>query len=408
MPIPYLLFLVACTTLTFLLMIPGIAVRAVLFTFGLAIPLLFLLLFATILLWMLLPAAIYWRTGARWPLVAVGLAAAVLLLALPQLLADRAAARLVAEVGIIPPAALHLDSPVGVEIIRDRRHNADFYGQTAAQSAFYGDAPCFDLCERLLLGGKVAWVRIVLRDDAFENTRTRTRALFVTAPGAACNAANPDLPTTAPCVLFAPDHGQRAGLTLDLADQRIWADEQRAGWPLQEIGTRTATAYLGVDPSTAIFRARQVFHDRPTWLIGFDLGRRANGSRGGVAMLRQRSATAHIDLATALSAMGFPLAPERKLFPKAPGTEDNRFTEPPRDAQDAAYVVSMLATGPEGTPTFSNAFAQVVNGWQQRLRRKPELSAGERSIFCASLDDPRIGNFAWSDQVIDRHDLTCP
>lgn len=409
MPIPYLLFLATCSALSVILMVPGIAMMAAIFTLGLAIPLLFLILMATILLWTLLPAALYWRTRARWPLVGLGLAVPLLLLSLPPMLADRAALRQAAEVGIIQPTALLLTSPIGVEIIRDVQHNDDLYVRSIAQSALYDDALCFDLCERLLTGGEVAWVRIVLRNDAFVNTSTQTHALFVAASGAACTAANPDLSATGSCVLFAPDHRKPAGLTLDLADHRTWAKDQTGSWPFLEVGTRSATAYVGTDPSAVIFRARQVFHDRPTGLIGFALGGFGNGdSGGGLAMLRQRSATAPIDLATALSAMGFPLGPERMPLPEAPGTENNFSNRNPPDAQDAAYVASMLATGPERATTFSNAFAQVVNGWHDRLRWKPTLTTADRLIFCASLNDPRIATYFWSDQVIRRHDLICP
>jgi hypothetical protein len=408
MPIPYLLFLATCSALTLILMVPGVAMMATIFTIGLAIPLMFLVLMATILLWTLLPAALCWRTRARWPLVVVGLVLPVTLLAMPPVLADRAAARLVADVGITQPAPMPLTGPIGVEIIRDVQHNQDLYARSAGQSALYTQAPCFDLCERLLLGGKVAWVRIVLRDDAFLNTSTRTQALFVAASGAACTAANPDLSIDTPCVLFAPDHGQPPSLTLDLADNRIKSSERAGTLFFQEIGTRTAIAYPGADSSAVVFRARQVFYDRPTGLLGFDLGNFGSGdSGGGLSMLRQSSATTPIDLSAAFAAMGFPLASKREVQPKAPGTEGNSFIQAPPDAQDAAYVASMLATGPEGGATFSSAFKLVVNDWHQRLRSKPELSAGDRAIFCASLNDPRIKSYHWSDQVIKRHKLAC-
>ena len=67
----------------------------------------------------------------------------------------------------------------------------------------------------------------------------------------------------------------------------------------------------------------------------------------------------------------------------------------------------MLATGPEGTPTFSNSFAQVLNGWHDRLRWKESLGTGDLAIFCSSLGDPRIRNYFWDDQVLRKHRMTC-
>lgn len=404
----YVPALVICTALSLVLMVPGIALIVGIGTMGIGFLLYPLLLLATLLLWALLPAALFWHSGGRWLLVALGLIVTALLLALPIVLADRAAARLVDEGGSLQPAALALTDPVGVEIIRHRSHHPDLYGANALQSAFYFHAPCFDLCERLLLGGKVAWVRIVLRDDAFVNSGARTQAFFVAAPGPACNAVNADLPPASPCVLFAPDHRLPADLTLDLEDRRIWPKERRNDWPLQEIGMRMATAYLGPDRSKVVFRATQVFHDRPIGLIGLKSGNLSSVAKvGGPTLMRRRSATAPIDLAEAVAAMGFPLAPSREAVPKAKGTEDNPFIQPPPDAQDAAYVVSMLATGPETGETFSNSFGQVLNDWHKDLRWKPDLTAADRAIFCASLGDPRIRNYFWDDQVVRKHRLAC-
>jgi hypothetical protein len=91
----------------------------------------------------------------------------------------------------------------------------------------------------------------------------------------------------------------------------------------------------------------------------------------GFLFARTRAITPPIDLAVAVAALGLPLGPQRKLPPKTPGTEQNIFFAPPPDAQDAAYVASLLALGPSPDPRDrSNAFAQEVNGWHGRLRWK--------------------------------------
>ncbi|MES2816642.1 MAG: hypothetical protein V4720_17205, partial [Pseudomonadota bacterium] len=105
--------------------------------------------------------------------------------------------------GSTQPASF--DRPLGVEIIRNVTHSPDFYSFDGVQSGFYGEAPCFDICERLLTGGDVAWVRIVLRDDAFANDKAETCAGFVLVRAADCHAFSIDFPAKgSTCIRFAP------------------------------------------------------------------------------------------------------------------------------------------------------------------------------------------------------------
>ena len=398
----YFILLVVCTGLTLIFAIPGIAILVLIFTFGLTFPLLFILPMATILLWALFPAVLARNSWLRWPALALGLALPTSLLLLPGM-ADREAAALVAAKSPVAPQPMALAGPVGVEIIRDASHHPDLWNTKDVRSDFYGDAPCFDLCERLLTGGKVAWVRITLRGDAVVNDKAETSAMFVKASDAACHAASADFPETgATCILFAPDDDQPAALVLDLADDRIWRDRATAAWPLEEIGTRTATAHAGASvEAPVVFRAVQLFYSRPNGLVGFDGGGLGNGNAGGGFLFaRTRAITPPIDLAAAVTALGLPLGPPRPLLPKTPGTEHNIFIPPPPDAQDAAYVASLLSLGPSPDPRGrSNAFAQVVNGWHERLRWKDPITAADRDIFCASLLDPSIRLFFWADQL---------
>ncbi|MES2541021.1 MAG: hypothetical protein V4583_10630 [Pseudomonadota bacterium] len=62
-----------------------------------------------------------------------------------------------------------------------------------------------------MTGGDVAWVRIVLRDDAFANDKTQTSARFVLVRDADCHALRADFPAKgSTCIRFAPDDGQPA------------------------------------------------------------------------------------------------------------------------------------------------------------------------------------------------------
>ena len=398
----YFILLAVCSVLTLIFAIPGIALVVLIFTFGLTYPMLFILPMATILLWALLPAVLARNSGLRWPALAIGLALPASLLLLPGM-ADREAAAMVAAKSPVAPQPIELAAPVGVEIIRNASHAPDLWNTGGVRSDFYGESPCFDLCERLLTGGKVAWVRIVLRDDAFVNDRAVTSARFVKGTDAACHAASADFPETgAACILFAPDGGQAADLVLDLEDDRIWRDRATAAWPLEEIGYRTATAHAGstVD-APVVYRAAQLFYSRPNGLLAFDPGGLGNGDAGGGFLFaRNRAVTPPIDLAAAVSALGLPPGPPRLPQPKAPGTEHNIFIAPPPDAQDAAYVASLLALGPSPDPRGrSNSFAQVVNGWHDRLRWKDPITAADRAIFCSSLQDTSIRLFFWADQL---------
>jgi hypothetical protein len=398
----YFVILAVCSGLTLILAIPGIAMLALLFTLGLSYPLLFLLPIATILLWSLLPAVLLRRSRLKWPALALGLLLPASLLLLPGM-ADREAAAQIAARTSVDPQPHDFSGPIGVEIIRDTKHAPDLWNTDGIRSDFYGSAPCFDLCERLLSGGGVAWVRIVLRDDAFANDPATTSARFVRATDAACHAASADFPETgATCILFAADDAEAADLVLDLKDDRIGRARATAAWPLEEIGYRTATAHLGSTvEAPVVYSAVQLFYSRPSGPPMFNAGGLGNGDPGGgFAFARSRTVTPPIDLAAAMLTLGFPLGPAWQPPPKAPGTERNIFIAPPPDAQDAAYVTSMLALGPSPDPRGrSNAFAQVVNGWHDRLRWKDPITAADRAIFCASLQDRSIPNFFWADQL---------
>lgn len=398
----YFVWLGVFTVLTGIMAVPGVAIMVMLVTLGLTYPLLYILPMATILLWALLPAVLARGSWLRWPALALGLALPVSLLLLPGM-ADRKADAMIAARSPVAPQPVAFAAPVGVEIIRNASHAADLLNTAGIRSDFYGGALCFDICERLLTGGSAAWVRIVLRDDAFGHDKAATSARFVMATDAACHASSADFPPTgATCVLFAPDDGQPATLVLDLNDDRIWRDRATAAWPLEEIGYRTATAHAGstVD-APVVYRASQLFYSRPSGLLALDPGGHGTSDAGGGFLFaRTRAMTPPIDLAVAVAALGLPLGPQRKLPPKTPGTEQNIFIAPPPDAQDAAYVASLLALGPSPDPRGrSNAFAQVVNGWHDRLRWKKPITAADRAIFCASLRDGSIRLFFWADQL---------
>lgn len=389
----YVVWLGVFTVLTGIMAVPGVAIMVMLVTLGLTYPLLFILPMATILLWALLPAVRAHGSWHRWPALALGLALPVSLLLLPGM-ADRKAQRLIEAKGLVSAQPASFSRPSGVEIIRNVTD---------------GEAPCFDICERLLTGGDVAWVRIVLRDDAFANAKAVTSARFVLAKDADCHALNSDFAADgSSCILFAPDDGQEAALVLDIQDERVRKDRAAAAWPLEETSYRTSTAHAGNGTDGPIlFRGVQLVYERPNGLIVLDTGDFDRDFGGGFALWRKRAVTPPIDLAAAFTGLGLALGPPRPIPPKTPGTETKGWIGPPPDAQDAVFVASLLALGPSLAPNSrSNAFAQVVTGWQRKLQWKKPITEADRVILCASLQDTFNPGSFWEVQL-ENKSLSC-
>jgi hypothetical protein len=407
----YFGILIAITMIALVLAIPGVALLAALFTFGLAAVFLIPLPFILVALWSILPAVLFWRIPiVRWPLLIAGIIGTASLYLLPPHLAELELSADLAVQNNFLPNSLGSNGLVGVEIRRSVSANANFRAAGKASSAFYSAKPCFELCERLLTGGDVAWVRIVLTNDAYANDRARTHAILAPGNPMQCASINADFPPGESCALYAPDHGELADLTITLEDRQIsWGGDNFT--PYQPIGYRVATGHNGSDDKSPIlFHQTQIFYERPTGMVSYDFGSlgRGDSGEGGFEFVRSRQASKPVDLISIANLMGLALGPTIELQPKTPGTEDNRFIAPPPDAQDAAYVASLINAGPSHNPTqFSNAFAQVINDWHRRLRWKSSLSEADRTIFCRTLFDRRIANLFWEDQVIRKHGGAC-
>ena len=124
------------------------------------------------------------------------------------------------------------------------------------------------------------------------------------------------------------------------------------------MGFRSAVAYAGPDrDAPEVMRLTQLFHARPTGQFSYDFGSLSNAEGGGgIALIRSSAASDPIDLADALSDLGFALGARRELPPKTPETRNNVFIQPPPDTQDAAYAASMIAAGPEEYDSFSEVW----------------------------------------------------
>ena len=233
-----------------------------------------------------------------------------------------------------------------------------------------------------MTGGDVAWVRIVLRDAAFANDKAETRSL---CPSQRCRLprAQRRLPGQGVDVHPLRARGRAASRSGPGPSGRPRAEDRAAAaWPLEEIGYRKATANTGdsID-APVLFRGVQLFHKRPNGLVVL-----VQGDFNGAAsrLWRKRAVIPPIDLAAAITGLGLSLA--RTIPVKTPGTENKPWIGPPPDAQDAAYVASLLALRPSPNPRIrSNAVAQIVTGWQGKLQYKKPITEADRVILCASL-----------------------
>lgn len=400
----HFILLAVFTVLTVIMALPGIASVVMIFTFGLAQSLLVVLPMATILLWAFLPAVLARRSRLRWPALVLGSALPASLLLLPGK-ADRAAQAMIGAKSPVVAQAVASERASGVEIIRNVKHDPLIYSLDAVQSGLYGDAPCFDICEQLLTGGVVAWVRIVRRDDAFVSDKVETGACCsVLARDADCHAFSADFPVWGSTrIRFVPDDGQPAAQVLDLQDDRVRKDRASAAWPLEEIGYRTATVQVGnsID-GPVVFRGVQLFYTRPNGLLVLDLGDFGGEVGGGFALWRTRAVTPPIDLAAAISRLGHALGPQRSIPPKTPG--NRLWVGPPPDAQVAACVASLPAIDPlPDLGRRSNAFAQVAIRWQGQLQWKTPMTEADREILCASLQDTFIPASFWAVRLRDKN-----
>lgn len=406
----YFTLLVIIPLLVATLAIPEVGIFTLIFTLGLAPALIVPLLYLFIGLLIMLPAVWYWNTlKYRVIFLRLGLIVCLVLWGLvtyvPQLIADTSFEQDLAARDDITASKFNFVKPIGIEIHRRANRNSNLYMKRGKADAFYGSHPCFEICERLLTGGNVAWIRVVLIDDAYGNSRQQTHAMLKPGNSKVCREVNSDFKINERCALFAPDHGLSADLIIIL-DEKITNNHIKHLVAYQPIGYRTANAYIKYKQSRQIlFRYSQLFYERPTGRISYEFG--FSGSTKGLAFMRERRASKPIDLADAMEKIGLALGPIRLPLPKSPGTERNHFVQAPPDAQDAAYAASLIATGPEIASTYSNSFANVVNHWHSRLRWKAKLSSAERAIFCTTLADTRIQRLFWKDQVIRKHAVTC-
>lgn len=386
----YFIFLGLVTALSLLLTTPPFATIAILFTFGLALAIMYPLPYTLLVMWSYFPAVVFWER----PLIRYGLLAAGTLMIAASLLGPPHMADQAFETDLqlreqVAPRPIRTQPPLGIEIHRHVIPHPDIYSSNGTSGAFYDNAPCFGLCEKLLSGPDVKWVRLVMRTRQKDGPAPLQFLLKEGTP-AECQRLNPDFDGPTTCVLFAPDEGDPADLTLVL-EEKLNRETAVESHYYRPFAFRKATAYEGHNlDAPVLFSFTQLFHKRPVGQVVFDTGSVSSGNAGGgFTFVRESIASDPIDLLAAVEALGLRLGPDQ---PAA------------RRPQDAAYVASFIEVLPD--PTQSRRL-QIINDWHNKLRENNSLSNGEVTIFCSVMKRQRAEDPLWGNRLLQQHGIEC-
>lgn len=405
----YFFALVTATVGTFLLSLPDVALYVLIMTVGISAPLVIPLPMVCLCLWAALPSVIL-AGRPRWRIWSPIFSILLLLLVVfgPGLVADWEAGKDVAKREIAARTLETFRAPFGVEIVRPAPGSFRFEASKRPLDIFLQQNPCFDLCERLLTGGQVAWVRLIITGDMVGKTPGESRAFLIPGTPDQCRDTDSDFPADQRCALFSADTGAPAGLTLVLTETSSYSSVHSLT-PYAPSRYRSASAYRGSSRAgTSLFHREQVFYERPLGFLIFNGGSLGGGERGGgFTWDRKMASTTPIELASALQGLGLTLGPVRTRVPASTVATDVAAVVPTPDAQDAAYIASLLSTGPEIGYEYSAVYSFMIGTWYEGLLAKVELTSSDMSIFCASLKDHRLLPARSKDKVISRHKIVC-
>lgn len=364
--------------------------------------------YAGLFFWAILPVILV--QGSKVKTIVIGYLSAMALLlcyTLPPILADMGAESHLTKMEPTSSFEFEFDQPIGIEIRRPVKHSHIFNDWDADIPTLFESTPCFDLCERLLMGGDVAWIRMVLSDDLQGNSRVETKSLLVSSTGENCLQFNSDLPSDQLCMLFAPDHDQEPELTIHLEQFADKSSEERTAF-------YEPTRHLLVSGFTnkptdglPVFVLRQQAYNRPTGELRIEPGI-ANRERswGGYEFVRSEAATTQINLIGIFKQLGIRVGPERTQSEY--NIDDKKPIVTP-NAVSAALVASLLAVGPEDAWAFSTNYSLFVENWVSALKQRPgsRRTHSETRTLCAVAKDPRFRNRINGSRIIRNFSLQC-
>ena len=378
--------LLVLVAMALVMAVDGVALVAVLLTFGLAFPLVFAATGALALL-CLYPAVRGWKDNrVRGVLLSAALAAIVF--AGPAIVGDWQARRLVAvatSADVAPPAMP--ENPGSLEI---RRPSSGHDG------LFEGSGACGSECRALLRSGRVDWVRVVMLDmrgKPLDEQPVRVRlgrGDDCAAPGFAADGGDT-------CILQSADDGAPAGLVLSFetgSGKRVEGLTDRGFAGPRRIWRVTARRPGDAAP---VLRRTAVEIRRPA--MPAIVGPEFNGMNSeGIRFQQTARRHGDVSLSATLAALGLAVNPaaiaeERTAAVRTRG-------EPP----SAATTRSMVAVLdlPQAAP-FSRDQARPVAQWVMQARAIRDWTPERTALFRRVLRDRRIQSPTFADQIFARN-----
>lgn len=374
----YLVTSAILTGLCLVFCLPGLAFFAGLLTFGVAVPLLTILLNLTILLVAGLPAVLAWPQSRPVRILGCAATAGAIFtaFALPGLLArHQVAADAIADVAPVPGSLRRTE---GIDILRPS-------GPTMIRLAEdkHGDGLCDALCRGLLAGGGTPWVRVTETWGIDESGSTT--ATFRLGDPQSCAAFGAKPPRTEPCILYAPDPGLAAELRLAIAEDPT--EDRTTGLRLaRRLHRETALAMHG---DTVLLRRDHSAYGAATGLWTFQIGTPFYTASGaGITPVYRVIRSPAPDIAADIATLGLPLpTPSGRPLPLS---------------HWSARIASAL-TQPDPT---APALVADMGSWVLELSSLRTLSPATASLFCrvaalGVLPDTTL------DPTATRHGLTC-
>jgi len=351
----------------------------------------------TLVLLGLLPLVLLWRTPSRrWLGLLIAPILPLAVLVLPPALAQPQQQTMLQDIPRQNATPIDTTQIKGVEIQRAVTPNP-----TMPRGQLFSRNLCGDICEQLLLGGAIDWVRVIPVNDSISRVPIRTSALFRRADAPACQALNPDMPDNTPCILYQNDAPDPAQLLITINEgttheARFWRDTNIGG--LRRRGIRLVQAILPSqsEPQT-LFIQSQLFYQTPQPMIISGTGQRADGQIGpGWFYVRETRNTADIDLAGQIATLGLTLAP-----PRTGKTTEPEQPTPPKPWL-TTQIISLMNTDPAGDAS-SNNFADAklgqIDSWLSRANTLQTFSPSQTRLLCRLQTDPRTQRLSWPPQL---------
>ena len=391
--------LLALLTIVSAVMACDLGLAILMLTLGLAFP----LLFAPAALCYLLaafPAVALWRGGSMARFTGVGISAALIaaVAIIPGFISNQRAGRLDAATqrADIHPAAT--SAARTLEIMRNRE-NYD--------KLFMDAEPCGYECRALLLGGRIEWVRVQMKDGSSKKA-SNPSTTYKAGRGAACGFGETKAAGGDRCVLVAADTGAAADLTIGFDHQTLPMRETVRGKP----GTNRAPVdwYLKPNEMRTVSAIERLGGAEKLLLRQTDISVNVITSpaalipdmRGmsidGLTLSRSRRLLNPISLRRTLETLGFSIDGIAGANPAPSMPKDWRDSITP---EMTSVLMSVLAL--PGSEPFNTEQSSIISGWIMHARQikvwTPELVA----LLRRAVRDERLQTPTFFDQIFERN-----